>query len=696
MFPGVIVSTEVRNQESKLERYLSPLHVWALSFGCAVGWGAFVMPGTTFLPLAGPLGTTLGLIIGAVIMFIIGINYHFLINKFPGPGGTLTYTVKTFGYDHGFLSAWFLILVYIAIIWANASALGLISKYLLGGTFQFGFHYNILGYDVFTGEVLLSMASILLAAGLCIKGKRFSANLQVILCFALILGIIVCAVNVSMHDQGIILVAKPYFSPDKGNPIAQVVSIVVLTPWAYVGFESISNSAAGFKFSTKKSLPIMGMALLTSVVAYVLLAQIASAGVHGGYSGWVDYIADLPNLSGVLGLPTFHLASQAMGDTGILILGIAAFSGVMTGLIGNFIAAGRLVYTMADDGMLPGWFGKLDGRSVPRNALMALTGISLFIPLLGRTAIGWIVDVNTIGATVAYAYTSAAAYVNAREEGNKKVMITGVIGLATSVFFFLYFMLWSAGAMATESYLILTSWSILGFLYFGFVFEYDRKKRFGYSTVAWITFLCMVFFTSLIWVNKATDDRTKEVVGSVSSYYEQQDSELQDSDSENASKFIAEKLNSADKAINRNSMIQMVLNVISLLIMFRIFSIISTREKAAQKETVKARERSRAKTVFLSNMSHDIRTPMNAIIGYINLAKEENVSHEELKEYLGKIEGSSHHMLALINDILEMSRIESGKLELENVPVNLKKTFEEVKDLFATQMSEKGISYTSS
>ena len=60
--------------DQALERYLSPIHVWALSFGCAVGWGAFVMPGTTFLPIAGPLGTILGLFIGALLMFEIGIN----------------------------------------------------------------------------------------------------------------------------------------------------------------------------------------------------------------------------------------------------------------------------------------------------------------------------------------------------------------------------------------------------------------------------------------------------------------------------------------------------------------------------------------------------------------------------------------------------------------------------------------------
>ena len=68
-------------EPEKLGRYLSPLSAWALSFGCAVGWGAFIMPGTTFLPSAGPLGTLIGLGVGAAIMFLVGRNYHYLIQN---------------------------------------------------------------------------------------------------------------------------------------------------------------------------------------------------------------------------------------------------------------------------------------------------------------------------------------------------------------------------------------------------------------------------------------------------------------------------------------------------------------------------------------------------------------------------------------------------------------------------------------
>ena len=97
-----------------------------LSTGCVVGWEAFVMPGTTFLHVTGPLGTALGMCIGALMMLLISYNYHYLKSKHLDAEGTMTYSVRAFGYDHGLLSAWFLILVYVAIMWANATAIVLV------------------------------------------------------------------------------------------------------------------------------------------------------------------------------------------------------------------------------------------------------------------------------------------------------------------------------------------------------------------------------------------------------------------------------------------------------------------------------------------------------------------------------------------------------------------------------------------
>ena len=687
-------SSEKSQNKIGFDQYLSPVHIWALSFGCAVGWGAFVMPGTTFLPKAGPVGTIIGIIIGAVVMFFIGVNYHYLMNKFPGGGGTLTYTTKTFGYDHGFMSAWFLVLVYIAILWANASALGLISKYLFGSTFQFGFHYVILGYDVYLGEVLLSMVAVYICGICCIRGKKFAFRLQVLFSLMLILGIIICATFVSYRHGNFISPPKPYFAIGQGTKLVQIFTIVALSPWAFVGFESISNSAASFKFPAKRSLRIMSIALFTAVLSYLMLSQIAAVPVNEKYALWTDYIKDLGNLGGIEGLPTFHVVNTAMGSTGLVILGLAALSGIVTGLIGNFIAASRLMYYMADEGMLPKWFGKLNEERNPRNALAFIMAISLFIPLLGRTAIGWIVDVTTIGATIAYAYTSAAALANAKKDGNRKVEITGIIGIVMSAMFFLFFMMSSAEAMSTESYLILATWSILGFLWFRLVYEKDTDRKYGKSTVVWVTLLFLIFFTSLMWVKRATDDMTTLVIHDIKDYYESQSTGKDLSTIERTEAYIQEHLTNVDRVLTRNSLIQMGLIIISLLIMFSIYRIMSKREKAASIESIKANERNQAKTVFLSNMSHDIRTPMNAIIGYAHLAEDENVTFDELKDYLQKIKGSGHYLLALINDVLEMSRIESGKMELEPVPVNLINTFDDVRDLFNLQMDEKNIEYT--
>ena len=68
-----------RNAKPGLDRYLSPTDVWALSLGCIIGWGAFVMPGTTFLPVAGPLGTVVAMAISAAVMLVIGFNYFYLM-----------------------------------------------------------------------------------------------------------------------------------------------------------------------------------------------------------------------------------------------------------------------------------------------------------------------------------------------------------------------------------------------------------------------------------------------------------------------------------------------------------------------------------------------------------------------------------------------------------------------------------------
>ena len=703
------------NDSSGLKKYLSPINVWALSFGCAVGWGAFVMPGTTFLPIAGPLGTALGIFIGGIVMLLIGYNYNYMMRYFSDSGGTFTYAKKILGHDHGFLSAWFIVLVYIAIAWANATALTIIARNLFGNFFQVGFHYQIAGFDIYFGEALLSLFALWICGLLCIRGGKVIATIQT--CAALILfgGILLCFVGV-IHSGVNIFELQPAFAPDK-NFLASLVGIIVLAPWAFVGFESVSHSTEEFKFQKKKFFSILLAAIITATLAYIFLSIIAISILPAGYANWFEYIGDLDNLSGYEGLPTLYVFNEIFGDNAVLIFMVTVLAAIVTGLIGNSIAASRLIYALAKDDLLPAWFAKVNGFGSPQNAIFFIMLLSLPIPFLGRAAVSWIIDVNTIGATIAYGYTSAVAFLKARVEKNLLVEVTGLIGTVVSVIFFLYFMVpsfWIVSAMATESYLILIAWSILGFVFFRYIFNRDgERKRFGKSTVVWMMMLFMIFFTAMMWMRETTHSLTHDVLQSLNDYYlvKMKEHAVIPSEVEKAysEQHIQVQMDLVNQQLRDNNFLQMTLIIIALFIMFNLYNLMMRRQNEIEMQKYEAERSNKAKSIFLSNMSHDIRTPMNAIIGYVELSKQlrsfcetcehcglERCPHNVLNknyDYLRKIENSSQQLLALINDILDMSRIESGKMELNPEKSNLKKFMSEVYDMFATQMETKNISY---
>ena len=104
-------------------------------------------------------------------------------------------------------------------------------------------------------------------------------------------------------------------------------------------------------------------------------------------------------------------------------------------------------------------------------------------------------------------------------------------------------------------------------------------------------------------------------------------------------------------------------------------------------------EASQSKTTFLSRMSHEIRTPMNGIIGMLALAEGKMQKQDPAMQYLDKANELSAHLLSLINDILDMSRIEAGKVELENKPFSLRAMGDKLYDMFAKTLDARGIRY---
>ena len=117
-------------------------------------------------------------------------------------------------------------------------------------------------------------------------------------------------------------------------------------------------------------------------------------------------------------------------------------------------------------------------------------------------------------------------------------------------------------------------------------------------------------------------------------------------------------------------------------------------EKAVLEEKLqKAEAAERAKTMFLSNMSHDIRTPMNAIIGFTTLAQANIDRKDRVQEYLAKILSSGNHLLSLINDVLDMSRIESGRLNIEEKECGISEIFRDMRNIIQTQMQAKQLDF---
>lgn len=117
------------------------------------------------------------------------------------------------------------------------------------------------------------------------------------------------------------------------------------------------------------------------------------------------------------------------------------------------------------------------------------------------------------------------------------------------------------------------------------------------------------------------------------------------------------------------------------------------REQTLSNALIQAEKANRAKTVFLNNMSHDIRTPMNAVVGFAALAQKHIMQPEKAIEDLKKVEMSSQHMLQIINDILDMAKIDSGKVELDTEKFDLEEVVKNIDDMFRTSMEEKGLVY---
>jgi amino acid transporter len=480
------------------------ISVWAMAMGCIVGWGAFIIPGTTLIPNAGPLGSVVGTLLCALFIFVICINYRTLALRFPGEGGSsYMYTKSIIGGDHAFLAIWSLILAYLSVLWANSSAMTLLFKYIFGDGLQKVFLYKIGGYDVYLGEVLFASAVETVFGFFVCLGRRLVIRILTVLSIllflsvaALFIGIAVCS-GAQTGDW-----FSPAFSDGDIPKNLQIIAVTVLAPWLFVGFESVTHIVDKIRISVKMSFRWVSFAVFCAMAVYVMLQLVSVSGTPEGYASWKEYFPDLKNISGSGGMPVLFNAEKFMGKTGVFLVVTGVLSALLTSIIGYYKAASKLLKIMSDDGIFPERFGRVNQHEIPQNSVFLIMVVSVPVMFLGHTAVGWVVDIATLCVALVYAYISGCAFRATTFRDNKKEKICALLGIIFSDAVFMFLIIpnvISESLLAWEAYLILSIWSLVGIVYYYYVFKNDKARKFGKSTVMCLVMVFILFFSTIMW-----------------------------------------------------------------------------------------------------------------------------------------------------------------------------------------------------
>lgn len=478
---------KLKEQKTSLQRQLSPMHVWALAFGCIIGWGSFVNPGKKFLPNSGVAGTAIAMALGAIVMIIIAFSYAYMIPKYPKAGGEFTFSKECFGKYAAFVCGWFLIAAYLTNVPMNSTAIGLIVDGIDGNAdiLKFGFHYTIAGFEIYFGEMIFAIAILILFAIINLLGVKKAGFVQTVLSSLLIVSVFTLAISALISSKAKGINMEPIWGFDKAAAIAAgatsenisdfskggtagimsaILATFAIAPWAYVGFDTIPQAAEEFKFSYKKVIGIMVIAILFGCFVYTTNNTIAAAVLEN----WPDRV-----MAGEWVL--LVAAEEMLGVFGKILIGVAVSCAVLSGIMGFYLASSRLMYSMAKDGYLPVIFGRLgEKHGTPRNAIIFCLIISLSGPILGREALGWFVDMSAIGASMGFFFTSASSLKKMRvdKDGNPLLKTMAILGVVFSVIFMILQLIPIPGLSGVhfgkESYFMLLVWVVLGIIFYLF------------------------------------------------------------------------------------------------------------------------------------------------------------------------------------------------------------------------------------
>lgn len=512
---------EKGKQLNGLNKSFSPLGMWAFSIGTSMGWGSFIVTCNTYLQKSGVLGTIFGLIVGMAVILVITWNLQYMITNSPGAGGLYSFEKKIGGKELGFVAYWFILLTYLAILWANMTSVPLFVRFFLGNIFKFGFRYTVFGYEVWLGEAILSIAVLFLVGALCARSTKITDYIMSVAALVFTFSFIVCGIlAITKHESTFSY--EPLYYGDAGA-LRQIVRVAAISPWAFIGFENIAHFSEEYDFAIKKVRGILIRSVIFTTALYIIVSLLSVSAYPPEYDSWTAYFQDMGNLQGIEAVPAFYVAYHYLGENGVSMLLVALFAVILTSLIGNMMALSRLLYAAGRNGEASKALGIIGKHGTPANAINAIIIFSALIPFLGRTTIGWIVDVTTLGATVIYGLTSHAVFRHAQKENRSVEKYTGIAGMVIMVFFIMLVLipgLLPFDAMATESYILFIAWSIYGLAYFRWIIRKDNDQEYRHRMLVWALLLAVVLFASMMWASRATENAANEAVETIFEYHQ--------------------------------------------------------------------------------------------------------------------------------------------------------------------------------
>lgn len=446
-----------------MKKQMRPIDVLAVALGSIIGWGCFVMPGNSFLPAAGPIGTFIGLFLAAIMAYIIAQSYSYLIRKYPVEGGEFEYVTQAFGKKHAFICGWFLVLAYISFIPLNGTAIGLITRYLLPGTILQKTHlWNIGGFDVYLGEIILTMIIVVIFMFINIKAVKVAFMSQTFLAIAQTAIIIIFPIVIIATGHANFDYMRPLMTGSRGESVFSGIAVILsMAPWAFVGFDVIPQVCEEYDFDQAKARTLMISTIAAAWIMYSCSTITTAIVQQEGFASWSDFLNSNPFWA------TGAAVEKALGKPGLYILGFAMACAVLSAINGFFIASARLIAAMAKRKALPSVFAKRnEGDGAPVAAVLFVGIIALFAPWFGRSALAWIVDMTSLGTSVVFLYVCLAAIKFAKNEGNEKMRKWGIAGMICSVIFIALMVIpGSAAALYKQAWIMLAIWVVLGIIF---------------------------------------------------------------------------------------------------------------------------------------------------------------------------------------------------------------------------------------